>query len=147
MQNLRSREQNQKINHLVLDNGITLISVENQAADVIAARIFLKNAGARWERREKAGLSHLLAAVITKGTEKFSSLEIAEQVESIGANLGADASADYFLMSIKTVSADFPQILKLTGEIMRSPTFPRSRGGIGGASNSTKYSFSIGTAF
>ena len=126
MQTLRSTGHNQTIHRFVLDNGITLLSVENQAADVIAGRIFLKNAGARWDPKEKAGLSHLLAAAITKGTERFSSVEIAEQVESIGASLGADATADYFLISIKTVAADFAQMLKLAGEIMRSPTFPEA---------------------
>lgn len=124
MQTVVTKKQSQKIERLVLENGITVILVENQAADVIAGRIFLKNAGARWEAREKAGLSHLLATVITKGTEKLSALEIAEQVESIGAGLGADAAADYFLISLKTISADFGEMLKLAGEIMRSPSFP-----------------------
>ncbi|MGK7874492.1 MAG: M16 family metallopeptidase [Xenococcaceae cyanobacterium] len=126
MQTVKSTRQNQKIHRLVLHNGITLISMENHAADLIAGRIFLKNAGARWDSREKAGLSYLLATVITKGTEQLSSGEIAERVESIGASFGADAAADYFLISIKTVSADFAQMLKLAGEIMRSPTFPEA---------------------
>ena len=126
MQTVKSTENNLNIQRLVLDNGITLISVENQAADIIAARIFLKSAGGRWDIPQKAGLSHLVAAVITKGTEQFSALEIAEQVESIGASLGADAAPDYFLVGIKTISADFAQILKLAGEILRSPTFPEA---------------------
>ncbi|MGK7916761.1 MAG: M16 family metallopeptidase [Prochloraceae cyanobacterium] len=126
MQTVKSTGNNLNIQRLVLDNGITLISVENPAADIIAARIFLKSAGGRWDTLQKAGLSHLVAAVITKGTEQFSALEIAEQVESIGASLGADAAPDYFLVGIKTISADFAQILKLAGEILRSPTFPEA---------------------
>lgn len=113
------------IHRTVLDNGIVLITVENPAADIIAGRIFVR-AGGAWEPREEAGVSHLLAAVITKGTEKLSSLEIAEQVESVGASLGTDAAADYFLLSLKTVSADFPDMLSLAGQIMRSPTFPEA---------------------
>ncbi len=126
MQRATSTGNNLNIQRLVLDNGITLISVENPAADIIAGRIFLKSAGGRWDTLQKAGLSHLVAAVITKGTEQFSALEIAEQVESIGASLGADAAPDYFLIGIKTISADFAQILKLAGEILRSPTFPEA---------------------
>jgi zinc protease len=124
MQSLTATENHQTVQRLVLENGITLISVENQAADLIAGRIFLKNAGAKWEAKEKAGLSHLLAITITKGTERLSSVEIAEQVESIGANLGTDTTSDYFLISLKTVTHDFAQMLKLAGEMMRSPTFP-----------------------
>jgi predicted Zn-dependent peptidase len=65
-----------------------------------------------------------LATVITKGTKRLSAVEIAERVESIGAGLGADTSVDYFVLSLKTVADDFPAILELAGEIMRSPTFP-----------------------
>lgn len=117
---------NRNINRLVLANGITLLIVENEAADLIAGKIFLKNIGGRWESKDKVGISHLLASVITKGTENFSSQEIAERVESIGASFGADAASDYFVVSLKTVSADFPTMLKLAAEIMRSPTFPEA---------------------
>ena len=110
----------------VLDNGITLIVVENQAADIISGRFFLKDAGTIVEQPDRAGLAHLVSAVITKGTNNLSALEIAEKIESIGAGLGADASTDYFSLSLKTVSSDFPSILQLLGEIMRSPTFPEA---------------------
>lgn len=114
------------LHRLVMANGITLIVVENQAADIISGRFFLKNAGTIAETSAQAGLAHLVSAVITKGTENLSALEIAEKIESIGAGLGTDASTDYFYLSLKTVSADFPLMLKLLGEIMRSPTFPES---------------------
>jgi zinc protease len=110
----------------VLDNGITLIVVENQAADIISGRFFVKGAGTMVEKPEQAGLAHLVSAVITKGTENLSALEIADKIESIGAGLGTDASTDYFSLSLKTVSSDFPSMLRLLGEIVRSPTFPQS---------------------
>lgn len=116
---------NRTVHRTVLENGIVALAVENPAADIIAARIFVR-AGSIWEPPHQAGLAHLLAAVITKGTENLSSLEIAEQVESVGASLGADAAADYFLLSLKTVSADFANLLKLCGELLRHPTFPES---------------------
>ncbi len=117
--------QNRTVHRTVLENGMVAIAVENPAADIIAARIFVR-AGSRWEPPHQAGLAHLLAAVMTKGTETLSSLEIAERVESVGASLGADAAADYFLLSVKTVSADFADLLKLCGELLRNPTFPES---------------------
>ncbi len=110
----------------VLDNGITLIVVENQAADIISGRFFFKGAGTIIEKPAQAGLAHLVSAVITKGTENLSALEIADEIESIGAGLGTDASTDYFSLSLKTVSSDFSSMLRLLGEIVRSPTFPES---------------------
>ncbi len=107
----------------VLHNGIVLLLAENPAADIVAARIFIR-VGSAYEKPQQAGLAHLLSTVLTKGCEGLSSLEIAERVESVGANLSADAAADYFLVSLKTVSSDFAEILALAGQILRSPTFP-----------------------
>ncbi|MGF1481458.1 MAG: M16 family metallopeptidase [Cyanophyceae cyanobacterium] len=123
---MQATQRSQPVHRLVLDNGITLIVVENQATDAIAARLFFKHAGARWEPRERAGVAHLLAAVMTKGTERSSALDIAERVESVGASLGTDAAADYFLLATKTITADFPDLLKLAAEILRTPTFPEA---------------------
>lgn len=120
---ISSVQKNRQIHRQVLENGITLLVVENPSADIIAGRLFLR-AGGRREQSQKAGLSHLVAAVLTKGTQSLSSLELAERVESIGASLSTDAAPDYFLLSLKTVSADFKQILALAAEILRSPTFP-----------------------
>jgi predicted Zn-dependent peptidase len=114
---------NRTIHRTVLGNGITVLMVENPAADIISARLFLR-VGTRWEPHMQAGLSHLVASVITKGTENLSSLEIAERVESVGASLGTDSATDYFLLSLKMVSADFADMLALAGEVLRSPTFP-----------------------
>ena len=113
------------IHRTVLDNGIVVIAIENSTADIIASRIFFR-VGSQCEPLEKLGLSHLLSAVITKGTEQLSSIEIAERVESVGAYLSADAANDYFLLSLKTVSTDWSEILQLAGEILRSPSFPES---------------------
>ncbi|HEY9829776.1 MAG TPA: pitrilysin family protein [Stenomitos sp.] len=111
------------IHRTVLDNGIVVLAIENSAADIIATRLFIR-AGSQWEPREKAGLSHLLSAVITKGTEQLSSVEIAERIESVGANLSADTATDYFLLSLKTVSTDWPEMLQLAGQMLLHPSFP-----------------------
>jgi zinc protease len=110
---------------ITLDNGMVAIAVANPTADIMAARIFI-GVGSGRETRNNAGITHLLSAVMTKGTDRLTSMDIAEKVESVGASLGTDATPDYFLLSLKTVSADFPQMLHLAGELLRSPTFPET---------------------
>lgn len=109
----------------VLSNGLVIIVTENPVADIISARILFK-AGTGNESRSQAGLFTLLTTLLTKGTTQFSSMDIAEQVESIGASLGSDASADYSLMSLKTVSADFAEMLTLAAALLRTSTFPEA---------------------
>jgi len=110
-----------RVQRRTLANGIVAIAVHNPSVDIMAARLFFR-AGSRCET--KPGIGHLLAAVMTKGTAQLSSMEIAERVESVGASLGAESSTDYFLVSLKTVSADFADILMLAGELVREPSFP-----------------------
>ncbi|MEY3256459.1 MAG: hypothetical protein RLZZ29_1594, partial [Cyanobacteriota bacterium] len=124
MQNINNSKTS--IYRTVLPNGIVLLVAENPAADIIAGRIFIR-AGSCYEKVEKAGLAHLLSAVMTKGCDGLSSLEIAEKVESVGASLSIDAGTDYFLLSLKTVTADFAEILALSGLLLRSPTFPENQ--------------------
>lgn len=107
----------------MLDNGLTVLITENPIADIVAARFFLR-AGSSWETPAQFGLANLLAAVLTKGTTAHSAQAIASQIESVGAGLSADATADYFLLSLKTVSADFARLLPLAAEILQSPSFP-----------------------
>lgn len=109
----------------VLANGIVLVVVENPTADIVAARCFFKG-GTRVEVPHQAGLVNLASSLLTKGTVNYSSQEIAEQVESIGASLGTEAAADYFLLGLKTIKSDFADMLTLAAEVLRSPTFPDS---------------------
>ena len=122
-QTLKPSISHSPIARTVLSNGIVLLVAENPVADIIAARIFIR-AGSCNENPQQSGLAHLLSTVLTKGCDGLSSFQIAEHVESMGAGLSADSAADYFLVSLKTVTADFADILGLAGRIMRSPTFP-----------------------
>ena len=114
---------NPPIHRSQLANGIVVLTIANPAADIVSCRCFIP-AGSRWEPAAKSGLAHLLTSVLTKGTDRLSALEIADRVESAGAGLGADVTTDYLQMSVKTVKSDLPEIFKLAGEILRTPSFP-----------------------
>jgi predicted Zn-dependent peptidase len=111
------------LHRTVLKNGLVVLVIENPVADIVAARLFVR-AGTSHEPRSQAGLFALLTSLLTKGSDRFSSLEIAEQVESMGASLSSDTSTDYSLLSLKTVSADFEAMLDLAAHLLQCPTFP-----------------------
>ena len=106
-----------------LSNGLKVIAIENPAADIVSARIFLP-VGQGHETPETAGIFSLLTSLLTRWTIHRNSLAISEAVENVGASLGADSAADYSLISVKTVSADFEKIFTLAAEILREPSFP-----------------------
>lgn len=109
-----------------LANGIVVLTIANPSADIVSGRFFIP-AGSRWETDSQAGLAQLLTSVLTKGTERLSALEIADRIESAGAGLGAEITADYLKLSLKTVRDDLVDIFKLAGEILRSPSFPQAQ--------------------
>jgi zinc protease len=110
---------------LVLENGLVVLVTENPTADIVAARIFI-DAGSRHEQPDQAGLSHLVAALLTKGTPTHTAQDIAAQVESIGASLGVSSASDYFMIKVKTVSSDFAELLELAAELIQFPIFPET---------------------
>ncbi|MEO0868360.1 MAG: pitrilysin family protein, partial [Cyanobacteria bacterium J06642_11] len=116
-------KQNSITTHL--GNGLKVIAIENPAADIVSARVFLP-VGQGNESPEKAGIFSFLSSLLTRGTAHRSSLEIAEAVEYVGASLGADSASDYSLVSVKTVSADFENIFALAAEMLREPSFPEN---------------------
>ncbi len=117
--------QRGRLQRLRLANGITLLLGQNPTVEILAAHCFFRG-GSRAERPEQAGLSHLLAAVLTKGTRQRDSQAIAAWVESLGASLVVDSSADYLEVGLRCLSADFPKLVQLLAEILRDPSFPQA---------------------
>ncbi|MDX2271787.1 MAG: pitrilysin family protein [Cyanobacteriota bacterium] len=115
----------QAAQRLRLPNGLTLLLAQNPTVDIVAARLFFP-AGSYVESPEKAGLASLVASVLTKGTSSRDSQAIASCVESLGAAIGVDSSADYFEVSLKSLAEDLPQVLALVAEILRDPIFPEA---------------------
>lgn len=114
-----------RLHRTVLDNGLTVLVLENPVADIVSARLFIR-AGTAFETPATAGLVSFLMGLLTKGTQTRSSMDIAEAVESVGASLGTDAAADYSVISLKTVSADFAEMFALAVELLRQPSFPEA---------------------
>jgi zinc protease len=117
---------NPPIHRSQLANGIIVLTIANPTADIVAGRFFIP-AGSRWEQQAQAGLAQLLASVSTKGTDRLSALEIADRVESVGAGLGIETTADYLKFSLKTVKSDLVDIFKLAAEVLRAPSFPEAQ--------------------
>lgn len=117
--------QRGRLQRVLLANGLTLLLGQNPTVEILAAHCFFRG-GSRSERPQQAGVSHLTAAVLTKGTHRHNSQAIAAWVESLGASLGVDSSADCFEVSLRCVAADFPELLGLLAELLRDPSFPEA---------------------
>lgn len=112
-----------RIVRLQLESGATLLVLENRATPTVAVRGSLR-AGSYFEPKDKPGLAALTAEMLERGTKKRTKLEIAEALESVGAQ--TNFSADPFAVNIaaRSLSKDWPLLLGTLAEELREPAFP-----------------------
>ena len=105
-----------------LDNGLRLIVVENNRLPIVSISLNL-HAGSRYDPPGREGLADMVAELLTKGTEARTAEQIAEEIESVGANLSAGAGSD-FLGIASTVMSDHVELaFELMGDILLNSTF------------------------
>ena len=71
-----------------LDSGARVITEQVDSVRSIALGFWVR-AGSRDEAIEQAGISHFLEHLLFKGTERFSSLQIDEAFDAMGAEVNA----------------------------------------------------------
>jgi zinc protease len=70
------------------------------------------------------GFSTMLADLIKEGTEQRDSLQIAQDLQSYGGDMQADAGVDGITLSMSGLAANTAKVITLLSEIALQPTFP-----------------------
>jgi len=112
------------VKRFVLDNGLTVLHVERDNLPVVRATLLIKS-GASIEPAELSGLASLTASLLVEGTESRSSTEISEEVEFIGASLGASAGEDFSTISLSVLRKDMEKGFTLMSDVLLNPVFAR----------------------
>ena len=104
-------------------NGLTLLLVERHSLPTVHVEVLVK-AGSVYDPEDKAGLTFLTAALLDEGTSTRSSIQIAEEIDFIGASLSASADSDYTTISLKVLKKDAKVGFDLLSDILTHPVFP-----------------------
>jgi zinc protease len=112
-----------RIKRTQFPNGATLLVLENHATPTVALRGSLR-AGSYFEPRDKPGLARITAEMLERGTTRRTKLEVASDLESVGAQV--DFSADPFAVNIaaRFLSKDLELVMTTISEELREPAFP-----------------------
>ena len=110
----------QNLKEVVLENGVKLILKETKGRGIISGYIFVKG-GTHGE--EKRGTTNLMASLLTKGTETYSSYEIASTFEDWGGFISSSAADDYVKISFATRPQGLDQALKVIESMLLEPSF------------------------
>ncbi|MEJ2066538.1 MAG: pitrilysin family protein [Deltaproteobacteria bacterium] len=118
-----THEMKEEMKRAVLENGITLLFQEDHSVPVVGiCGVFL--GGLRFEKEQKAGLTHFLSEMLTRGTKSYTTLQLAQKVDSLGATLETFSGRNSFGVQAKGLSRDFPQLVRLVAEVISKPSFP-----------------------
>lgn len=107
----------------VLPNGIVVLAQPRPGFPAIEATVSLK-AGQALTGDQRAGISALTATMLRRGTANRSFDELNEATDGIGAMIGADSSRATVDVSFHGLIEDFRNLLALSAEMIRVPTFP-----------------------
>lgn len=107
-----------------LSNGITLLARSSFVSPSISMGGYLP-AGAIFESDEKLGLADFVSSCLMRGTQTHSFDSIYNELESVGASLGFDSNVHNLNFGGRSLVEDFPLLLTLFSESLRTPTFPK----------------------
>ncbi|WP_443945188.1 M16 family metallopeptidase [Pedobacter sp. AW1-32] len=105
-----------------LPNGIRLLHVPS--ASTISHACIIVNTGSRDEPENKAGLAHFIEHLIFKRTEKRSTTQILNRLESVGADLNAYTTKEYTCVHASFLNPYLDRTLDLFNDIIFHSTFP-----------------------
>lgn len=113
-----------------LDNGLTVLIIENHKLPYVSMHLLIEGAGPIDEPADKAGLAAATAALLSQGTASpsgtFSSRQIAEQVDLDGATIRANSafgSNDANIM-VSGLSETVDKWFGLFSDILLHPSYP-----------------------
>ena len=105
-----------------LPNGIRLLHVPS--ASPISHACILINSGSRDEGEQESGLAHFIEHLVFKRTEKRSTNQILNRLESVGADLNAYTTKEYTCIHASFLNPYLDRTLELFNDIMFHSTFP-----------------------
>jgi zinc protease len=108
-----------------LKNGMHVLVVPRKNLPLVSAKLSF-NAGSAADPEGKAGVAALTAALLTEGTNMKSAPQIATEIESLGAELGAAASTDFTQLSVNSPSDVFEKSATLLSELVHNAALPET---------------------
>ncbi len=108
-----------------LSNGLNVWIVKNNELPIVSMNMVF-NSGSANDSADKFGVSSWTASMLNQGTTTRSAVDIANQLQSIGASVGAGSGWDSSSVSMQTLTKNLDQALKLYSDVILNPSFPDS---------------------
>ncbi len=108
-----------------LKNGLKIVIFENKHLPLVNFRLAFFS-GEADESKDQIGITSALASMLNEGTRNYTSKQLAEEIERLGANITASSSSDFTIISASGLSLYTSDIFRLFAELILLPVFPES---------------------
>jgi zinc protease len=111
---------------VTLDNGLTVLIMEDHRFPTVSVQFNISGAGPIFEPSGSPGLANITAQMLREGTKTRTSRQIAEEVDGLGATLNAVSgfgSASTFV-NVSGLSDNFDRWFALATDVLLNPAFP-----------------------
>lgn len=109
-----------------LDNGLTVWVLPRAEGVPKVDYVLAVRGGLAHDPENLPAMSNLLAGLLQEGAGARSSVEIAEELEALGASLGASANSDGIVVTASGLASSARPLAELFAEVVRNPTFPEN---------------------
>ncbi len=111
------------IQHLKLSNGIPVTLIEKHQVPLVDI-VLQVNAGTAMDPPDKTGLASLTLAMLDEGAGTRNALQIADEIDFLGASLATGAGQHVSSISLHTLLARLEGALTIMSDVTLRPTFP-----------------------
>lgn len=108
-----------------LANGLKIILVERHSLPLVQFSLQL-DAGYAADQFAIPGTAKLTLQMLDEGTARRTSLQISDELASLGANLGARSSLDVSSVSLSTLTSTLNRALDVYADVILNPAFPEA---------------------
>ncbi len=106
-----------------LSNGLEVWMVQQNELPIVSMNLVLKT-GTTNEPDDRTGVAGFTTSLIDDGTKTRSAVEIANQLQAIGANMNAGGGWDSTNVTLQTLTKNLDKALEIYSDVITNPTFP-----------------------
>jgi zinc protease len=106
-----------------LSNGLEVLLLERHTAPLVNLALAV-DAGYSADADETAGLASLTLDLMDEGTTNRDAFEIADALDSLGAELSTGSSLDQSFVYLRSLAGNLASSLELLADVVLNPSFP-----------------------
>jgi zinc protease len=109
----------------VLPNGLKVIVFEDKRLPLVSYRLGFKTGNIN-DPKDSIGLTSAITALLNEGTKTRTSLQLAEEIERLGASISSSSTEDTTIVAASSLSLYSSEVLRLLADVTLNPAFPES---------------------